>query len=219
MDASRKTKLVLATFVAAMIGFVGSHALAKTNVKAQIAQLKTNAENSEFNRKQYQDNLDIVNKNVGQANKAIGELGAMKRQLFYNTRNVDKNEKQLTFMEHDIQRLETKEQFKMNDENKQINVVQKYLAELQSNEKKRQDNLKAYNKMLQEAQNEEKEWTTQVKQMAQLEAELSTKQQQAEKEKTLWIGKRKDYVEQARIWSVKARRARATYNKYKSISD
>ncbi len=212
-------KLTLSMCGVAIVTFIGSRALGKTDTKAEIAQLKTNAQNSEFNRKQYQDNLDIVNKNIAQAGKAIGELSNMKRQLFFNTRNVDKNEKELTLMEQDVKRLEAKEQFKMNDENKQISVVEKYLAKLQANEQKREANLKAYNKMLVEAQNEAKEWKNQVKQMSHLEAKLSTKKQQAEKARMKWIAKRKDYAVQAHIWTIKAHHALATYNKYKSIND
>ena len=44
---------------------------AKTNAAQAVEQLKTNAENSDFNYRQYQDNLEIVNNALAEARNAL----------------------------------------------------------------------------------------------------------------------------------------------------
>jgi chromosome segregation ATPase len=205
--------------VTASMLLVAVPTVAKTNVEGQIEQLKVNAENSEFNYRQYQDNLDVVNKNVEQSDKAIKDLRQMKKQLITNTQNVDKNKKALADMEKDIQSLKAKEQVKMQKEDQQIAEVKKILEKLEANKKKREENLLAYDKMTEQVKQEQKDWDTQVQQMATLQKDLDAKELKATEEKTTWQAKRKDYEAEAKKWEAKAAESRNSHSKIKKIKD
>src|SRR5688572_26173556 len=102
---------------AVLIAFSFAHSgFAKTDPKVAIEQLKTNIENSEANYQQYQQNLDVVNKNVAESDKAIKELQKLKTQLINNTKNVDKNKAALLKMEKDVQLMKGKETAKIQAE-------------------------------------------------------------------------------------------------------
>lgn len=194
-------------------------ATAKTNPEATLEQLKTNAENSEFNFKQYKDNLDVVNKNVDQSEKAIKELRTLKQQLKSNTQNVDKNKKSLADMQLEIQKLKKKEQEKMAQDEKQLAEVRKILEKLEANKKKREENLTSYDQMNMQVQEEIKDWDTQVQQMATLQKELDLKEKKALDEKAAWQSKRKDYESEAKKWESQAQNSKSTYEKYKKMKD
>lgn len=198
---------------------VSFSARAKTDTTKSIEQLEVNADNSEFNFKQYQDNLDIVNKNIDQSDKAIKDLRQMKSQLIKNTKNVDANKKALVKMEQDVQVMKKAEQVKLQKDEAQIAEVKKFLAGLEENKKKREENMLAYDKMLEQAKQEQIDWELQVKQMSTLMSDLETKEKKATEEKQSWTAKRRDYEGEAKKWEAQAANSRATYNKYKKLKD
>src|SRR5262245_43697904 len=68
-----------------------SAAFGKTDVDGAIDQLKTNEENAKANKKQYQENVDIVTKNINEVAAAIKTLHDQKTQLVSNSQNLEKN--------------------------------------------------------------------------------------------------------------------------------
>jgi hypothetical protein len=208
-------KLIVITAIA----FFCVKAAAKTDPANTLDQLKVNAENSEFNYRQYQDNLDVVNKNVEQSDKAAQELRALKKQLISNTQNVDKNKKSLAEVQIEIQKLKKKEQDRLAQDEKQILEVKKILEKLEANKQKRLENVTAYDQMNTQVEQEIKEWDTQVQQMATLQKELDAKEKRAVDEKVHWQAKRKDYEAESKKWSAQAKSSKATYDKYKKMND
>jgi hypothetical protein len=190
---------------------------AKTDTKAAVEQLKINAENSDANYKQYQDNMDIVNNNVVEAQKAINELEKLKKQLVLNTKNVGKNKMGLEKMEKDILLLKAKENERILAEDKQIAQTKALLEKLEANKKKREENQIAYDKMVEQVKLENAQWDEQVKQMDELLAQIDAKTNKANAEKQTWVNKRKDYEEEATKWKKESLEARESYNKLQKV--
>ena len=213
MNAIKSLSTAILTLVVAIA------AEARTTVKESLEQLKTNAENSEFNYRQYQDNLDVVNKNVEQSDKAIKELKKLKSQLISNTQNVDKNKKALVDMEKEILVLKQKEQAKLAQEEKHLETVRKILADLEANKKKREENALAYDKMTEQVKQEQQDWDKQVQEMTNLQAEIGKKEAAALTEKKNWEAKRKDYEAEAKKWERQASSSRGAYDKIKKLNE
>lgn len=212
-------ELAAKIIVVMAIAFFGMRLSAKTNAGATLEQLKTNAENSDYNYKQYQDNLDIVNKNIEQSDKAAKELRALKKQLESNTKNVAKNKKSLADMQVEILKMKASEQDRIAKDEKQIDEVKKIMSKLEANKAKRLENIAAYDQMNVQVQEELKDWDTQVQQMTVLQKELDSKEKKAVDEKSNWLSKRKDYTAEAKKWAAQSQKSKETYNKYKKVKD
>lgn len=192
---------------------------AKTEVKVELGKLKTNAENSEHNYKQYQSNLEIVDRNIKQADSAAKELTNLKTQLQKNAKNVDKNKAALVKLETDVKTLKTKEVGRISKDEQQIQALKKILDKLEANKRNRELNVQAYDQKLAEIKKERADWNKQISQMTTLQAQIDKKKSEALGEKTKWKQKRKDYASEAKKWGKENKNAKATYNKYSRLAD
>jgi chromosome segregation ATPase len=215
----KHTKPTTKILIGLAFAFSTTSAWARTDVNAQIEKLKQNAENSEANYEQYKTNMDIVNKNIEQADLALKEVRTMKTNLVKNTQNVDKNKLALQKIEQDIGVLKTKEQEKITAEDKQIAEVRAILEKLENNKRLRQANVLAYEQKIEEIKKERADWDTQVQQLASLQKQLEEKEKKAADEKSSWSAKHKDYDSETKKWKAQAQNSRETYNKHKRLND
>jgi chromosome segregation ATPase len=192
---------------------------AKTEVKVELDKLKQNTENSEHNYKQYQTNLDIVDRNIKQADSAAKELTKLKTQLNKNAQNVDKNKAALTKLETDVKALKTKEIARISKDEQQIQELKRVLDKLETNKRNRELNVQAYDKKLAEINKERGEWDQQMSQMATLQKQIDAKKKVALDEKAKWNKKRADYSSEAKKWNKEHKKAEATYNKYSRLAN
>lgn len=191
---------------------------AKTNVDVEVGKLKENAENSSHNHKQYQTNLDIVERNIKQADEAGKELDRLRTQLEKNVKNVDQNKMALGKLETDIIGFKTAEQEKTKKDDQQLAELKALMEKIENNKKQRLLNIQAYDKKLAEIKNERAQWDKQVQQMADLQKQIGQKKQTAMTEKSNWTKKRSDYSSEADKWKKESDTASKQYEKYSQLA-
>ena len=194
-------------------------AWAKTDGKANLEKLKTNAENSEANYGQYKSNRDISTDNVVETTKAIKELRKQRDQLSNNAKNADKNRVALDQMIVKINALKAKEQATMKTEEAQIAKVREVLNKLEANKKQREDNLALYDQKIKDAETEKATWADAQKSIVQINADLDKKEKEAMAEREKWLGKKQAYHDEALKWGKQNQADDQAYTKFKKLQD
>lgn len=194
-------------------------AWAKTDGKANLEKLKTNADNSSANYDQYKANRDISTDNVVETTKAIKELRKQRDQLASNAKNADKNRAALDQMIVKINALKAKEQATMKSEEAQIAKVREVLNKLEANKKQREDNLALYDQKVKEAETEKATWADAQKSIVQINADLDKKEKEATAEREKWLGKKQAYHDEALKWGKQNQADDQAYTKFKKLQD
>jgi chromosome segregation ATPase len=204
------------TFVIAALLLMPSFLFADDNVGAQLDKLKTNADNAEFNRKEYEKNLDIVDKNVKEIDKAMDGLKKNKEDVRKQIANSAENKKNLEKQKGQLNGLVTKEEKSIADEQKKIDALMAKINELKANQDKRSKNVAAYQEKVKEIDAEFADWDNQQKKIAELDGLIDKKTADAGKEKQAWLEKKRSYDIQVKKWKdeeAKASRESKNYNK------
>lgn len=201
------------------IAISSNAAWSKTDGKANLEKLKTNADNSQANYEQYKTNRDISTDNVVETTKAVKELRKQRDQLANNAKNADKNRVALDQMIVKINGLKAKEQATMKTEDAQIAKVREVLNKLEANKKQREDNLALYDQKIKEAETEKATWADAQKSMAQMNADLDKKEKETMAEREKWLGKKQAYHDEALKWGKQNQADDQAYTKFKKLQD
>lgn len=189
---------------------------ADDNVQSQLDKLKTNADNAEFNRKEYEKNLDIVEKNVKEIDKAMVGLKKNKEDVRKQIANSAENKKNLEKQKGQLNGLVAKEEKSLAEEQKKIDALMAKIEAIKANQDKRHKNVAAYQEKVKEIDAEFADWDNQQKKIAELDTLIDRKTADAGKEKQTWLEKKRSYDIQVKKWKdeeAKASRESKNHNK------
>lgn len=189
----------------------------EVKIDVDMDQLKTNVDNSLHNYNEYKKNLDIAKDNKEQTSKAIDNLKQQKKDLGKSSQNVDKNKQAIEKMRLKIVEYKKNEQEKLNNDLAEIQKLKDVLFQLENNKKKREVNIAAYDKKLNEIEKEKQEWANQMKNLDELYKTIDQKITQIEKEQKEGDKKTSSYKEQAEKWKKEHKTAEALYERYDNL--
>lgn len=190
----------------------------KAQIRESIDQLKINAENSQSNLEQYKKNMETVKTNLGEVDKALKNLRSMRKQVLENSKKAELNKADLDRQKLVLAGYIKKEDEKKMGEQKQIEALQKKIADLQKNQLKRDENVANYNLKMQEIEREKLEWDEQKKNSEEIVSQISAKEKIASDERTRWAQKDDSYTKEVEKWNREAKFADSNYRKYKKLA-
>lgn len=169
--------------------------------------LKQNIENTELNRKAYSENKEIAQKNISEVQTSLDHLKKAEQKLKTNSQNIDSNKAQLRKMQSNIEMLKKGEQKNMNLAQKKIEDLKLMILAIEEDQKQRQMNITAYDKKMNEIDQEIAAWIEQGDSLQTLQKEIQTKTRQAQNELKKWQSKKAKYEREERKWSQQQKKA------------
>lgn len=189
--------------------------------KAQqgLDKIKTNVDNSRANQKEYERNLDIVNKNIGEVSKA--KVTILKQKESVSGEIVQNNEslKKVLVQERDINFLINQEKERQTAEAKQIEQLEKTLQQLKQNQTQREAILADYQSQLKANGDEKKSWKDRETELRGQEAKAINSLRGLASEESSWTNKKKGYEGEAKRWSAEADKQQKIQDTYQGLAN
>lgn len=212
------TKILIIFLFAISLARAKADGTTNKEIHERMDQLKANMENSEFNFEQYSKNLDIVTENLKGLDQAKNKLTKMRRQVEENTKHAAMNNSDLDLQAKSVHALIQKEQTMIESESHFIELLRAKIDFLQTNQKKRTENISGYKKRLQEIASEKIEWDDQRKNAEQILTQISFKENQLNEERKAWASKEADYHSEVSKWAQESSLTKTEYKKYRKLS-
>ncbi len=206
----------LLTFILISISTV---ALAKSDTKSQVDRLESNSKNSEQNLEQYERNLATVEKNIAEVDKALANLKTQLEDVKVTEGDMKKNKEELDKAKAKYENLISKENEDIKKDQVAIDQLQKALHDAEERQRKRNEHILAYQKKIQEIEQEKGDWDQHTQMVGQLQKGILQKEASAQSEKKKWADKKQAYLVEVKKWKSQARNAKETYLKYKHLND
>lgn len=212
--------LTLVTVSVLALAFTANQAFAE-NYSAQqgLDKIKNNLENSKANQKEYERNLDIVNKNIGEVSKAKTAVQKQKESVSGEIVKNNESLKKVLVQERDINFLITQEQEKKLAEQKQIEQLEKLLQQLKQNQAQRDTILAEYQNQLKFNNDEKKAWKDREGELRAQEAKTINSLRGLASEESSWNNKKKGYEGEAKRWSAEAEKQQKIQDTYQGLAN
>ncbi len=184
-----------------------------------LEKIKTNLDNSRANQKEYQRNLEIVNKNVIEINKAKGSIAKQKESV--NNEIVQNNVslKKVLVQERDINVLIHLEKDKMTAEAKQLEQLEKLSAQIKQNQVQREAIIADYQNQLRANSDEKKAWKDREAELRTQESKTIQSLRGLASEESSWQNKKKGYEGEAKRWSAEAEKQQKIHDTYQGLAN
>jgi len=213
-------KLNLSITLLAVSVLTVSFAKAETMTAAQgLEKIQNNLENSKANQKEYERNLDVVKHNLDEVNKA--KTTVMKQKEAVSSEIVKNNDslKKVLVQERDINALITQEKEKLAAEAKQVEQLERMMAQIKQNQKLREANIADYQNQLQMTTDEKKAWKDREAELRTQEAKTIQSVRSLASEESTWSNKKKGYEGEAKRWSAEAEKQQKIHDTYQGLAD
>lgn len=212
-----KSQLMGTWMIAAIL--ISAPALAKTNIAEKVSQLKENAEASKVNLKQYEDNLKTVDANLAETDKALKALEKQRQSLNKQTSDTAKGKASVDAVKKQLEGFLQAEQGRLDAEQKQIEELRKTLAQLEANQKKRQENILAYQDKMKKVDTELAAWSERNQSIVELEQAIGAKEDQAKADRKRLAEKKTTYEAEVGKWRKQVRVAERSYENFSKLKD
>ena len=211
-----KNNLILSILV-----LIGSSISFAEPVTAQqgLEKIKNNLDNSKANQKEYERNLDIVNKNVAEVNKAKSTIAKQKESV--NTEIVQNNDslKKVLVQERDINVLMTQEKEKLAAESRQLAQLEKLTFQIKQNQGQREAIIADYQNQLKVNGDEKKAWKDRETDLRTQESKTIQSLRGLASEESNWNNKKKGYEGEAKRWSAEAEKQQKIHDTYQGLAN
>lgn len=213
LNLSKLTITLAATFLAATV-----HADNMTASQG-LDKIKTNLENSKLNQKEYDRNLDVVNHNLSEVNKA--KTTVLKQKDSVSNEIVKNNEslKKVLVQERDVSTLLTQEKEKLAAEAKQVEQLEKMMAQIKTNQVQREAIIADYQNQLRNATDEKKAWKDREAELRGQEAKTIQSVRALASEENTWSNKKKGYEGESKRWSAEAEKQQKIHDTYQGLAE
>lgn len=208
-----KFALALATALLTSTAFAESY-----TAQQGMDKIKNNLENSKANQKEYERNLEIVNKNIGEVSKAKNSV--LKQKESVSSEIIQNNEslKKVLVQERDINFLASQEKEKQLAEQKQIEQLEKLLQQLKQNQVQREAILAEYQNQLKANTDEKLAWKGREGELRAQEAKTIQSLRGLASEESTWNNKKKGYEGESKRWSAEADKQQKIHDTYQGIA-
>lgn len=217
MKATRMTKLLVLVLATS---FTASMATAEPMTAAKgLDRIKSNLENAKANQKEYDRNLDIVNKNIGEISKAKSNIQKQKDAVSAEIVQNNESLKKVILQEKEIAGLLAKEKEKLAQETKQLEQLEKVVEQIKQNQAQRQSNIAEYENQLHVNGDEKKAWKDREGELRAQESKTIQSIRGLANEESTWTNKKKGYEGEAKRWSSEVEKQQRIQDTYQGMAD
>jgi chromosome segregation ATPase len=184
-----------------------------------LDKIKNNLDNSKSNQQEYEHNLDIVNKNVGEIQKAKASIGKQKEAVSHEIVQNNESLKKVLLQERDINTLIKQEQDKMTAEAGQIEQLEKLLVQLKQNQTQRTAIIADYQNQLKANGDEKQAWKAREAELRTQESKTIGSLRGLASEESNWNNKKKGYEGEVKRWSAEADKQQKIHDTYQGLAN
>ena len=190
-----------------------------TTAQQSLVKIKNNLDNSKSNQKEYERNLDIVNKNVNEVLKA--KLAVTKQKESVTTEIIQNNDslKKVLVQERDINVLINQEKEKQIVEAKQLEQLEKMILQVKQNQAQREAIIADYQAQLKVNSDEKKLWKDRELELRTQESKTIQSIRGLASDESSWINKKKGYEGEMKRWSAEAEKQQKIQDTYQGLAD
>lgn len=206
------TALVIAAFT--------STAYAEPTTATQgLDKIKTNLENAKANQKEYDRNLEVVSKNLKEVAKAKETY--LKQKESVSTEIVKNNDslKKVLVQERDIGALLTQEKEKLQTETKQLEQLEKMIAQIKQNQGQREAIIADYQNQMRMTAEEKKAWKDRESELRAQESKTIQSVRTIATEESNWSNKKKGYEGELKRWVAESEKQQKIHDTYKGLAE
>ena len=216
-DGQKRT-LTLTAFFAITLAYVISFADPYT-AQQGLDKIKTNLDNAKANEKDYSKNLDTINKNMSEVGKA--KTQAQKQKDSVNTEIVNNNEslKKIILQEKELQQLITQEEQKRAEEEKQLNELDKLVAQIEANQKQRDTLITDYKKQMGLIAEEKKSWKGRETELRTQETKTIDALRGLASQESAWTTKKSTYSAEEKKWASEVEKQQKITDTYQGLKE
>lgn len=184
-----------------------------------LDKIKTNLENSKSNQKEYDRNLDVVNHNLTEVTKAKSSTLKQKEAVSSEILKNNDSLKKVLVQERDITALITSEKEKLAAETKQVEQLERMMAQIKQNQLQRETNIADYQNQLKMTTEEKKAWKDRETELRGQEAKTIQSVRALASEENTWSNKKKGYEGESKRWAAEADKQQKIHDTYQGLAD
>ena len=216
-----KTKLNKSILLTALViaSFTSTAYAEPTTATQGLDKIKTNLENAKANQKEYDRNLDVVSKNLKEVAKAKETY--LKQKESVSTEIVKNNDslKKVLVQERDISTLLTQEKEKLQTETKQLDQLEKMIAQIKQNQGQREAIIADYQNQMRMTAEEKKAWKDRESELRAQESKTMQSVRTIATEESNWSNKKKGYEGELKRWVAESEKQQKIHDTYKGLAE
>lgn len=184
-----------------------------------LDRIKNNVENSKANQKEYEKNLEIVNRNISEISKAKTTVMRQKESVTGEILQNNESLKKVLVQEKDLTTLLSQEKEKLATETKQLEQLEKMIAQIKQNQIQREAIIADYQSQIQLTAEEKKAWKDREAELRAQESKTIQTIRTIASEENNWSNKKKGYEGESRRWSAEAEKQQKIQDTYQGLAN
>lgn len=190
-----------------------------TTASQGLDKIKSNLDNAKSNQKEYDRNLEVVSKNLKEVNKAKDVY--LKQKEAVSTEIVKNNEslKKVLVQERDLTSLMNQEKEKLQTEAKQLDQLEKMIAQIKMNQVQREANIADYQNQMRMTAEEKKAWKDRESELRAQESKTMQSVRSIASEEVTWNNKKKGYEGELKRWVAESEKQQKIHDTYKGLAE
>lgn len=184
-----------------------------------LEKIKSNVDNSALNKKEYDKNLTTVTGNITEITKA--KTSVQKQKDTVSGEIVQNNEslKKILFQEREITQAMTTEKEKLALESKQLEQLEKMMAQIKKNQEQRNTLIADYQNQLSINQDEKKAWKGREAELRTQEGKTMQTLRGLASDESTWKNKQKGYEIEVKRWASETEKQQKIYDTYQGLKE
>lgn len=184
-----------------------------------LDKIKSNVENSNANKGEYEKNLGTVNQNLTEISKAKETVAKQKEVVSSEIVKNNDQLKKVIMNEREITTLMAQEKEKLTAETKQLEQLEKLIQQIKQNQQKRETIISEYQSQLSMTQEEKKTWKGRETELRAQEGKTIQTLRGIAAEESAWKNKQKGYEIEVKRWSAEAEKQQKIRDTYQGLTE
>jgi chromosome segregation ATPase len=212
-----KTKQIVLTLTMILFATTVKADLYKSD--AGLDKIKSNVDNSAANKKEYDKNLSTVSNNVAEITKAKTTVQKQKDAVSGEIVQNNESLKKIIFQEREITQAITTEKEKLAVETKQLEQLEKMMAQIKKNQEQRNALIADYQSQLNINQDEKKAWKGREAELRAQEGKTIQTLRGLASDESTWKNKQKGYEIEVKRWAAETEKQQKIYDTYQGLKE
>ncbi len=207
-------------FIAAVVLMAGLTTHAEPYKSSEgLEKIKSNVDNSQANKTEYEKNLGTVNQNLTEINKAKSQVAKQKDSVSGEIVKNNESLKKVILQEREITQLMTEEKEKLVQETKQLEQLEKMIQQIKDNQQKREALIADYQSQLLINQEEKKAWKGREADLRAQEGKTIQALRGLASEESNWKNKQKGYEIEVKRWAAESEKQQKIQDTYQGLKE
>ncbi len=174
--------------------------LANVNIQNKIQQVKSNISVSEKNKRQYEQSYKTTLANLNTIQKSLENLEKVQGLALKDKKIIEANKQKYNQLMAEYKKFSSEEEAYLQQEEKLAESLKSQLKQVYLNIQKRKMNIKAYNKVVAEADQRSKSWQKKSRDIASVVNQAESSKKRLLNEGNDWTKKQKIYKSEMQKW-------------------